>query len=290
MSLPQVQQDCIKLDDGVEVFFRHAGDPHAPVFLLLHGMPSSSFQYRNLIPILASKFRVIAPDLPGFGFTKTPEDYKFTFEHLSRSTERFIDALHLSTKPFPVYIFDYGAPVALRILSRRPDVFSTIITQNGNVYEAGLAPAWEEFGIRRYWREPTQINRNSLRDLLSLANTEYQYTHGHPDPASIPPETFHLDHFLAVSRTDAMLDLLGDYRTNVELYPTFQNALRIASKEHSLRVLAIWGRHDPFFLPEGAEAYKNDVADTFVEILDAGHFALESHLDVIAKRILDLAQ
>lgn len=290
MSLPSVHQDYIKLDDGVEIFFRHAGDIRAPVFLLLHGMPSSSFQYRNLVPILATKFRVIAPDLPGFGFTRTPEDYKFTFENLSRSTESFIDAMHLSNKPFPVYIFDYGAPVALRILARRPNVFSTIVSQNGNAYEAGLAPAWEELGIKRYWREPTQDNSDSLRDLLSLPNTKYQYTHGHPDPASIPPETYCLDHFLAVARTEAMLDLLGDYKTNVEMYPAFQNALRVASQQHSLRIVAIWGRHDPFFLPEGAVAYRDDVADTSVEILDAGHFALESHLDVIAKKALDLAQ
>ncbi|KAJ1025109.1 hypothetical protein NDA16_002616 [Ustilago loliicola] len=287
MSHTQVQQDRIQLSDGVEVFYRHAGPADAPPFLLLHGMPSSSFQYRNLIPALATRFRVIAPDLPGFGFTVTPQDYIFNFDNLSKTIERFIDALQLNRLPFPVYIFDYGAPVALRILSRRPEVFSTIVTQNGNAYEAGLAPAWEEFGIRRYWREPTAANRDSLRELLSLPNTKFQYTHGHPDPHSVPPETYTLDHFLSVSRTEAMMDLFGDYKNNVALYPTFQEALSTASKQHKLRVLAIWGQHDPFFLPAGAEAYKSDVADTEVIILNTGHFALESHLETIAGKILD---
>lgn len=290
MSRVQVQQDRIKLDDGVDIFFRHAGAVDAPPFLLLHGMPWSSFQYRNLIPALACKFRVIAPDLPGFGFTLTPHSYSYTFDNLSRSMERFIDALHLGCKPFPVYIFDYGAPVAMRILSRRQDMFSTIVTQNGNAYEVGLAVAWEDFGIKRYWREPTAANREGLSELLSLPNTKFQYTHGHPNPDSIPPETYTLDHVLAVSRTEAMLDLLGDYKTNVELYPAFQEALRCASKQHGLRVLALWGRHDPFFLPDGAHAFKRDVADAEVTMLEAGHFALESHLDFIAKKILDSVQ
>lgn len=172
---------------------------------------------------------MIAPNLPGFGFTNTPQEYAFNFDNLSKTIESFIDALHLANKPFLVYIFDYGAPVARRILSRRAKVFSTIVTQNGNAYDSGIAPAWDEFGIKKYWREPTKTNRDSLRDLLSLSNTKFQYTHGHPDPDSIPPETYYLDHFLAVSRTEAMLDLLGDYKTNIDLYPTFQKALNIAS-------------------------------------------------------------
>lgn len=272
------------LPDSTSIFYRQAGSTSKPAFLLLHGYPASSFQYRALMPILAQHFNVIAPDLPGFGFTTVPKGYSYTFENLSRSIESFIDGMGIKP-PFPVFIFDYGAPVALRIMLRRPDMFSAIVSQNGNAYDEGLGPAWEQFGIRTFWREPSEGNRDRLRTLLSLDATKLQYDVGHPDPASIPPESYTLDYHISNKNAEAMLDLFGDYKTNVALYPRFAEAFR-ANK--SLRVLAIWGKNDPFFVPAGAHAYANDIGPDRSKVveLDAGHFALESHNDEIAKEIL----
>lgn len=273
----------ITVPDKSRVFYRYLGDKSNPPFLLLHGFPSSSFQFRNLIPQLADHFYVIAPDLPGFGFTEEPKDYIFTFENLSKTIETFIDALGLQ-KGLYVYIFDYGAPTMMRIFARRPGLFSLIVSQNGNAYNEGLGDAWEQFGIRSYWREPSEKNRNGLRSLLSLSSTKMQYDVGNPNPDKIHPETYMLDFFLANQRQEAMLDLFGDYKSNIESYPEFSRALR----EQNPRVLAIWGSKDPFFVPAGAEAFARDIsANNFrLVLLDTGHFALESHNDEIAQQIL----
>lgn len=270
--------------DGTEVFYRAMGAEDAPVFLLLHGYPASSFQFRNLMPILAAHYRVIAPDHPGFGFTTAADNYDFTFDNLSKTIESFIDTLKLSVTPFPVYIFDYGAPIALRILLRRPTMFSTIVTQNGNAYKEGLGDAWSAFGIRGYWNSPTEENREALRNLLTLDSTKFQYEIGHPSAADIPPETYHLDYFISNENAEAMLDLFYDYRKNVDLYPTFSAALKKANPF----VLAVWGTNDPFFLPAGAVAYAQDVAPERIKVvlLDAGHFVLESHCDEVGSEIL----
>lgn len=275
-----------ELPDGTKVFYRHMGDPTAPPFLLTHGFPTSSFQFRELMPRLARRFHVVAPDLPGFGFTETPPGYVFTFDNLSRTLEAFLEAIKLPL-PTPVYIFDYGAPTSLRLFLRRPDIFSTIITQNGNAYEAGLGPAWEEAGIRNYWKSGTKADRDKLRIHNGFDAIRWQYEMGHPDPQSIAPETYALDTFLAqpAERQEALLDLFGDYKTNVALYPDFARVLREAQP----RVLAIWGKHDVFFVPAGAEAFAADVEPSRfrLKLLEAGHFALESHVDEIAREILD---
>lgn len=233
---------------------------------------------------------MIAPDLPGFGFTIPSKEYVFTFDAISRSVEEFIDSFNLQD-PMPVYIFDYGAPTTLRIFLRRPELFSTIISQNGNAYEQGLGPAWEQFGIRAYWRENSKEKRDALRILFTLENTRLQYNFGHPCKEQINPETYTLDFYLSNERIEGLLDLFYDYKNNVALYPKFTKALQERSEQIS--VLAIWGRNDPFFIPSGAEAFKNDVKNTKVILLDAGHFALESHTKEIAQEIfsfLNVAQ
>lgn len=279
----QASTATVALPDGSNVFYRHMGQSSQTPFLLLHGYPSSSFQFRNLIPLLSEHYHVVAPDLPGFGFTQVAKGYTFNFDSLSRTIESFIDALGLQG-PMPVYIFDYGAPTAMRIFERRPDLFSTIITQNGNAYEEGLGAAWDDFGIRSYWRDPSSENRTALRSLLTVETTKLQYTIGHPNPEQIPPETYMLDYFISNQNIEAMLDLFGDYMTNVQSYPRFSQALQ----SQKPRVLAVWGKHDPFFIPPGARAWEADVGrERFREVLlDAGHFALESHLDEIASEIL----
>lgn len=264
--------------DGVRVFYREAGPLDAPVVLLLHGFPTSSFQYRELIPRLADRYRVIAPDLPGFGFTEVPETrgYKYSFDALGRTILAFTDALKLSR--YALYVFDYGAPTGFRVAMARPERVSAIVSQNGNAYEEGLGDAWAP--IRRYWSEPSAANREAVRRELSAEGLRSQYTTGVPDPDVMAPEGWTLDAamILRPGNMDIQLDLFLDYANNVKLYPAFQEYFRRSKPP----LLAIWGKNDPFFIPPGAEAFRLDNPNAIVRFLDTGHFALETHLEDIA--------
>ena len=265
--------------DGVNVFYRAAGEPSAPVVLLLHGFPTSSFMFRELIPRLADQFRVIAPDLPGFGFTEVPEERKYTysFDALARTIEAFTNALGLNR--YAIYVFDYGAPTGLRLAMAHPERVTSIVSQNGNAYEAGLGDAWGP--IRKYWAEPTAENRDVIRkNVLTLEGTRWQYTHGVANPESVPPESYTLDVALLERKgnKEIQLDLFLDYASNVKLYPKFQEYFRKSKPP----LLAIWGKNDPFFIPAGAEAFRKDLPHARVQFLDTGHFATETHVVEIA--------
>jgi len=270
--------------DGIEIFYRAAGDPGSPVILLLHGFPTSSFMFRNLIPRLADRYRVIAPDLPGFGFTLVPEErkYRYSFDALASTVEAFTDTLGL--KQYALYVFDYGAPTGFRLAMRHPERVTAIVSQNGNAYEEGLGDAWGP--IRKYWAEPTEANRDVIRqNVLTYEGTRRQYTHGVANPEKVAPESYTLDTALLErpGNKDIQLDLFLDYASNVKLYPKFQEYLR-SSKPPTL---AIWGKNDPFFIPAGAEAFRKDVPDAQIHFLDTGHFAIETHVVEIASAIRD---
>lgn len=265
--------------DGIEVFYREAGPQDAPVVLLLHGFPTSSHMFRELIPRLAARYRVIAPDLPGFGFTRVPDGigYIYSFDSLARTLEAFVDRLGL--RHYALYVFDYGAPVGYRLALAHPQRVTAIVSQNGNAYEEGLRGAWEP--VRLYWNEPTEENRQAIREgMLTFESTRWQYTYGVPDASVIAPELYTLDWALLQRPgvEDIQLDLILDYASNLRLYPRFQEYFRNAQPP----LLAIWGRHDPFFAPPGAEAYLRDNPNAIVRFLDTGHFALETHVDEIA--------
>lgn len=265
--------------DGVNVFYREAGSVNAPVILLLHGFPTSSFQYRELIPRLADKYRVIAPDLPGFGFTEVPAErgYTYTFDNLAKTMEAFTDALHL--RRYALYVFDYGAPTGFRLAMAHPERVTAIISQNGNAYEEGLGDAWQP--IQRYWREPTPEHRNAIRSGLTLEGMRHEYSVGIPDIGMIKPEGYTLDAALLArpGNIDIQLDLFLDYANNVKLYPRFQEYFRTAKPP----LLAVWGKFDPYFIPAGAEAFKKDIPHAVVKFLPTGHFALETHLQEITE-------
>jgi pimeloyl-ACP methyl ester carboxylesterase len=265
--------------DGVQVFYREAGGAHAPVVLLLHGFPTSSFMFRELIPRLASDYRLIAPDLPGFGFTEIPSErkYVYSFDQLALTIDAFTRALRLER--YAIYVFDYGAPIGFRLAMAHPERVTAVISQNGNAYEEGLGDAWGP--IRKYWASPTAENRNILRQsVLTAGGTRWQYTHGVANPESIAPECYTLDTALLErpGNKDIQLDLFSDYASNVRLYPKFQEYFRKSRPP----LLAIWGQNDPFFVPAGAEAFRKDLPEARVEFLDTGHFALETHLTEIA--------
>jgi pimeloyl-ACP methyl ester carboxylesterase len=273
--------------DGVDVFYRAAGDPGAPVVVLLHGFPTSSFMFRELIPRLADQYRVIAPDLPGFGFTQIPEkrNYRYSFDALARTVEAFTEAIGIGR--YALYVFDYGAPTGFRLAMRHPERVTAIVSQNGNAYEEGLGDAWGP--IRNYWAEPTAENREVIRqNILNLEGTRWQYTHGVASPDSIAPESYTLDTALLERKgnKDIQLDLFLDYASNVKLYPKFQEYFREAKPP----LLAIWGKNDPFFIPAGAEAYKKDLPHAKVQFLDTGHFATETHVVEIAAAIKDFLE
>jgi pimeloyl-ACP methyl ester carboxylesterase len=264
--------------DGVNVFYREAGPADAPVVLLLHGFPTSSFQYRELIPRLADRYRVIAPDLPGFGFTEVPNErkYKYTFDALAETMLAFTDALELTR--YALYVFDYGAPTGLRLAMARPERVTAIVSQNGNAYEEGLGDAWAP--IRTYWSEPTAKNRLTLRRALGPEGLKSQYTEGVAHPERIAPEGYTLDAAMIErpGNMDIQLDLFLDYANNVKLYPKFQEYFRASNPP----LLAIWGKYDPFFIPPGAEAFARDNPNATVQFLETGHFALETHVEEIA--------
>jgi pimeloyl-ACP methyl ester carboxylesterase len=267
--------------NGLKVFYRESGPSGAPKLLLLHGFPSAGHMFRDLIPQLADRFHVVAPDLPGFGQSDMPDrdSFTYTFEALTDVIEGFTDAVGFGR--YALYVFDYGAPTGFRLAVRRPERITAIVTQNGNAYEEGLSDGWNP--IRAYWREPTRANRDAIRSMLQPETTVWQYTHGVTDPSSVSPDGYTLDnHYLARPGADEIqLDLFLDYASNVELYPAFQEYFRT----HRPPLLAIWGRNDPFFLPAGAEAFKRDIPDADVRLLDTGHFALETHADEIAAAI-----
>jgi pimeloyl-ACP methyl ester carboxylesterase len=268
--------------DDVNVFYREAGDPGAPHVLLLHGFPTSSHMYRNLIPALAERYHVVAPDLPGFGFTEAPsrEHFSYRFETLTEVIERFTEKLGLSR--FAVQVFDYGAPVGFRLALRHPERIAGIISQNGNAYAEGLSEGWNP--IQTYWKDPTDANRAALRGFLQAGTTKWQYTHGAHDASVIAPESYTLDQALLdrPGNDDIQLDLFLDYASNIALYPSFHDYFRA----HKPKLLAVWGRNDPFFLPPGAEAFRRDNPNAEVHFVDAGHFALESKGDEVTARIV----
>jgi pimeloyl-ACP methyl ester carboxylesterase len=269
--------------DGLSIFYREAGPNHAPPLLLLHGFPTAGHMFRDLIPELANRFRLIAPDYPAFGQSDMParSTFAYTFENIANVVARFAEVIGLER--FAMYVFDYGAPVGFRLAVQHPDRVTAIISQNGNAYEEGLSDGWNP--VRAYWQDPSPANRAALRTFLAPQTTRWQYTQGVPDVTAVSPDGYSLDTFyLARSGADEIqLDLLGDYKSNVALYPTFQEYFR----SHAPRLLAAWGKNDPFFLPAGAEAFKRDIPGTVLRFFDTGHFALETHAKEIAALIRD---
>ena len=267
--------------NGLKVFYRESGPGDAPKLLLLHGYPSASHMFRDLIPQLADRFRVIAPDLIGFGQSDMPsrDSFAYTFEALTDALEGFTETVGFDR--YALYVFDYGAPTGFRLAVRRPESITAIVTQNGNAYEEGLSEAWNP--VRKYWQEPTQANRDAIRSLVRPETTVWQYTHGVADPSLVSPDGYTLDNYYLArpGAHDIQLDLFLDYATNIELYPRLQEYFRKSQPP----LLAIWGRNDPFFLPPGAEAFKRDIPGADVRLLDTGHFALETHANEIAAAI-----
>jgi len=268
--------------DGLSVFYREAGAADAPTLLLLHGYPSSSHMFRELIPLLADEFHLVAPDLPGFGKSDMPERDKFdyTFDHLADVIDRFTEVLGLDR--FAIYVFDYGAPVGFRIAARHPDRITAIVTQNGNAYTDGLSDGWG--AVQAYWKDPSPANREAVRSMVQPETTIWQYTHGVPDETRVSPDGYGLDNFyLARPGADEIqLDLLLNYASNIEAYPTWQQYFRTSQPP----LLAVWGSNDPFFIPAGAEAFKRDIPGADIRFVPTGHFALETHVDEIAQAII----
>jgi pimeloyl-ACP methyl ester carboxylesterase len=279
-NIPNIKLDTVEAD-GIKIFYREAGPADAPVILLLHGYPTSSHMFRHLMPRLASSFRLIAPDLPGFGFTEVPAErkYQYTFDNLAVTVNAFVEALNL--KRYAIYVFDYGAPTGFRLAVAHPERVTAIISQNGNGYVDGLGDAWDP--IKKYWKEPTPANREALRAFIGLEGTKWQYVHGVTDPVRVEPEAYWLDTALLQrpGNAEIQLDLFLDYASNVNLYPTFQEYFRKSQPP----LLAAWGKNDPFFTPPGAEAFRRDIPSAKVVFYDTGHFALETHVEEISEQI-----
>ena len=269
--------------DGIGVFYREAGRREAPTILLLHGFPTASHMFRDLIPELADRFHLVAPDLPGFGQSDMPDrsGFSWTFENIASVIDRFTEVIGIDR--FAAYVFDYGAPVGFRLAVRHPDRITAIISQNGNAYEEGLSDGWDP--IRAYWKQPSASNRNALRKFLAPETTRWQYMQGVPDATVVSPDGYSLDNFYLArpGADDIQLDLLGDYKSNVAEYPKFQEYFRTRKP----RLLAAWGKNDPFFLPAGAEAFKRDIPGATIQFFNTGHFALETHAKEIGATIGD---
>ena len=267
--------------DGNKIFYREAGTATAPNLLLLHGFPTSSHMFRNLIPALADRYHLVAPDLPGFGFSDAPDrkSFRYTFENLAKAIDSFTQSIGLQR--YAIYVFDYGAPVGLRFALAHPERITAIVSQNGNAYVEGLSEGWNP--IQKYWKEPNEANRTALRDFLKPEATKWQYTHGVQVASLVAPEAYELDSTLLARRgnDEIQLDLFLDYASNVALYPKFQEYFRAKQPP----VLAVWGKNDPFFLPPGADAFKRDIPSAEVHFYDTGHFALETHHKEIGEAI-----
>ncbi len=270
--------------DGFQVFYREAGTPGAPKLLLLHGFPSAGHMFRDLIPLLADRFHLIAPDLPGFGQSDMPPrgSFQYTFDNLADVIDRFTQKIGF--EKLAIYVFDYGAPTGFRLAMKHPQKITAIISQNGNAYEEGLSDGWNP--IRAYWQDASEANRNALRDFLTPQTTYWQYTHGVPDPSWVSPNGYSLDNFYLArpGADEVQLDLFGDYKSNVALYPGFQKYFRT----YRPPFLAVWGKNDPFFLPSGAEAFRRDIPNATVRFFETGHFALETHAEEIGEEIRKL--
>jgi pimeloyl-ACP methyl ester carboxylesterase len=266
--------------DGVNIFYREAGAPSAPKLLLLHGFPSAGHMFRDLIPLLASRFHILAPDLPGFGKSDLPAR-GITFDRIAATIDRFTEIVGFDR--YAVYVFDYGAPTGFRLAVKHPERITAIISQNGNAYEEGLSEGWDP--IRAYWKDASPANREALRAFLAPETTLWQYTCGVADTTLVSPDGYSLDNFYLArpGADEVQLDLFRDYKSNVALYPTFQEYFRT----HQPPLLAVWGKNDPFFLPPGAEAFKRDIPKAVVRFFDTGHFALETHAAEIATAIRD---
>jgi pimeloyl-ACP methyl ester carboxylesterase len=283
-EVPTLKVSFRKVDvDGLKIFYREAGSKDAPAILLLHGFPSASHMFRDLIPKLADRFHVIAPDLPGFGQSDMPDRsaFTYTFDNIARVIERLMEVVELDR--YAIYVFDYGAPTGFRLATWHPERVNAIISQNGNAYAEGLSDGWKP--IRAYWEDPSQANRDALRAFLAPETTVWQYTHGVADASAVSPDGYSLDNFYLTrpGADEVQLDLFGDYKSNVALYPAFQQYFRT----HKPRFLATWGKNDPFFLPAGAEAFKRDIPEAIVRFFDTGHFALETHCMEITAAIRD---
>jgi len=281
MNTPTVNYRTTKVHD-LNVFYRESGPKDAPAILLLHGYPTSSHMYRQLIPILNNNFHVIAPDLIGFGFSDAPhhKTFKYTFDNLTKYVQGLVDQLNL--KRFAIQVFDYGAPVGFRLAMANPEKITGIISQNGNAYEEGLSEGWNP--IQKYWTDPSEANRNNLKAFTTADATKWQYVHGVSDPSLVAPESYTLDQLLLDrgDNVELQLDLFGDYASNVALYPKFHEYF----KKYRPPFLAVWGDKDPFFIPPGAEAFKKDLPKATVKFFDTGHFALETHVREIGAEIL----
>ena len=282
LATPRTQYRTIDVG-GVKIFYREAGDPNAAAILLLHGLPSSSHMFRDLIPLLSDRYHVVAPDYPGFGFSDAPDRarYDYTFENLSRTVTRFTEQLGLTR--YAMYVFDYGAPVGFRMALAHPERVSAIISQNGNVYLEGLSPNFDR--VRKAWTEPSQANREALRAGLMPTANQRRYYGGvsEANRALVAPESFTLDDALMARPgiVELQLDLLANYGSNIDQYDGFQAYLR----QYKPPLLAIWGKNDVTFLPAGALAFRRDVPSADIRLLDAGHFALETHGVEIAEAI-----
>jgi len=274
VATPVVRHNTIDID-GTHVFYREAGPADAPAVLLLHGFGASSHMFRDLIPALAANYRVIAPDLPGFGMTRTDPNFAFTFAHLADVIDAFTIAVGLDS--YAIYVFDYGAPVGWRLAVRHPERITALVSQNGNGYEEGLSPGWAP--MRAAWANPSPANREALRTFNSFEMTKWQYTEGVQDVSRVAPDGYALA-FGATERigVDAQLDLLVDYGQNIAQYAELHAYFR----QYQPPLLAIWGKNDPFFVPAGAHAFVRDLPHAEVRFLDTGHFALETHGPEIA--------
>lgn len=268
---------------GISIFYREAGSPSRPTVVLLHGYPSSSHMYRDLIPKLASRYHVIAPDMPGFGYSDQPAlaNFDYTFAHLTDVMDDFLNAI--SVQKYSIYVMDYGSPIGFRLFVKHPERIQAIISQSGNAYSEGLSPFWAEFLVP-YWKERNPETEKKARELLTLEITKFQYTKGFRNPENVNPDSYTFDQ-MGLDRpgnAEIQMALFYDYQTNVKQYSQWHDVLRRVQPP----VLCVWGKNDPIFIPPGAEAFRRDVPKVEIHFVDTGHFALEEDLDEIASRTL----
>ena len=267
--------------EGLDIFYREAGSKDSPTLVLLHGFPTSSHMFRNLMAMLEDRFHLVAPDYPGFGNSSMPtvDEFEYSFDHLADVMDGFLDALNL--KKYSLYVFDYGAPIGYRIAAKHPESVESLIVQNGNAYEEGLREFWAP--LKAYWKDRSKQNEEALRKFLTLESTKWQYTNGVRDVKNISPDGWNMDqYFLDRKGNDKIqLALFSSYGTNPPLYPKWQEYFR----KHQPPTLIVWGKNDAIFPPQGAEPYKRDLKDVEFHLLDTGHFALEEDGFVIANHI-----